>query len=129
MQIAVADIDGDGALELLALDARGSAALFSSHGKLIWDIHTGGAASASATFGDIDGDGRLDATWGTATGEVHAVVAISGALSPKVPATPPQGRLLTRRGIFRLPLGHALVCVCSIRTHKDDEHVLALTCS
>jgi FG-GAP-like repeat len=80
VQVAVADVNGDGFLELLALDARGSAALFNASGALLWDIHTGGAAAAAATFGDIDGDGRLDATWGTGTGEVHAVVAATGAL-------------------------------------------------
>lgn len=38
-QVAVADINGDGALELVAADARGNVAAFSADGSELWERH------------------------------------------------------------------------------------------
>jgi outer membrane protein assembly factor BamB len=77
-QVAVADVNGDGYLELLALDSRGSAAMFNVNGTLLWDQHVRSPLSQAASFGDINGDGRLEAVFGAASGEVFAFDAVSG---------------------------------------------------
>ena len=40
-QVAVADINDDGRLELVAADARGNVAAFTSGGKEVWERHVG----------------------------------------------------------------------------------------
>jgi outer membrane protein assembly factor BamB len=87
-QVAVADVNGDGYLELLALDSRGSAAMFNATGTLLWDQHVSSPLSQVATFGDINGDGRLEAVFGAASGEVFAFDAISGVCLPDQPPPP-----------------------------------------
>jgi outer membrane protein assembly factor BamB len=97
-QVATADVDGDGNLEILALDTRGSAALFNKSGHLLWDVHVRSPLAQPASFGDINGDGRLEAVFGSASGEVFALDAQTGAVlavsscfaaSCSVPGLPP----------------------------------------
>ncbi len=38
-QVAVADVDNDGRLELVAADARGNLAAFTAEGKEVWETH------------------------------------------------------------------------------------------
>ncbi len=38
-QVAAADINGDGAIELVAADARGNVAAFSADGTELWERH------------------------------------------------------------------------------------------
>lgn len=86
-QVAVADVDGDGTAELLALDSKGSVALFDAKGTLRWDMHVRSPLAQAATLGDIDGDGRLEAVFGAASGEVYALDAVTGALTGVVSAS------------------------------------------
>ena len=79
MQVAVADVDGDGALELLALDTRGSVALLNASAAVLWDTTVRSPLAQPASFGDINGDGRLEAVFGAASGEVYALDAQTGA--------------------------------------------------
>ena len=81
-QVATADVDGDGFLELLALDTRGNAALFNLSGSVLWDAHVRSPVAQPASFGDIDGDGRLEVVFGSASGEVHVLDALTGAHQP-----------------------------------------------
>lgn len=78
-QVAVADADGDGLLELFAADTRGSVAAFTRNGTLLWDTHLRTPVTQAPTFGDVNGDGRLDAVFGSGAGEVFALDAATGA--------------------------------------------------
>lgn len=40
-QVAVGDINGDGAVELVVGDARGNIAAFDQHGNEVWERHVG----------------------------------------------------------------------------------------
>ena len=97
-QVAVADVDGDSYLELAAVDTRGNVALFDREGKLRWDIHVRSPIAQPVTFGDIDGDGRLEAVFGAASGEVYALDALTGAcLMLAVSLAPPRVRCTPHR--------------------------------
>ena len=59
--IAAADLDGDGANELVAASWDGTvAALRASNGHTIWQAHEDGRVRASPVLVDVDGDGRLE---------------------------------------------------------------------
>lgn len=78
-QVAAADVDGDGWLEVFAVDTRGSIAMFSSNGTLQWDAHLRATVSQAPTFADANGDGRLDCLFSSSAGEVFAMDAQTGA--------------------------------------------------
>lgn len=78
-QVAAADVDGDGWLEVFAEDTRGSVAMFGANGTLRWDAHVRATMSQAPTFADVDGDGRLDCVLGSSAGEVYAMDAQTGA--------------------------------------------------
>lgn len=78
-QVAAADVDADGYLELLAADMRGNVALFNRSGAVLWDMHVRSPVAQAPALGDLDSDGRLEAVFGTAAGEVYAVDARTGA--------------------------------------------------
>lgn len=78
-QVAAADVDGDGWLEVFAMDTRGSIAMFYSNGTLRWDAHIRSTLSQAPTFADVNGDGRLDCIFGSSAGEVFAMDAQTGA--------------------------------------------------
>lgn len=78
-QVAVADVNGDGFLELFAVDTRGSIASFDRNGTLLWDVHMRTPITQAPSFGDVNGDGRLDAVFGSGAGEVFALDAATGA--------------------------------------------------
>ena len=78
-QVATADVDADGYLELLAADTHGNVALFNRSGEVIWDMHVRSPVAQAPALGDIDGNGRLEAAFGTAAGEVYVVDALTGA--------------------------------------------------
>ena len=84
-QIAVGDIDGDGWLEMIAADARGSVAALRISGKEVWERHLGSAVGAGATLGDVDGDGALEVVIGTFDGRVHVLEAATGKDKPGFP--------------------------------------------
>ena len=106
-QVATADVDGDGFLELLALDTRGNAALFNLSGSVLWDAHVRSPVAQPASFGDIDGDGRLEVVFGSASGEVHVLDALTGARQPRSRAD-----IATRRTLRRHLLA---ICIYAVR--------------
>ncbi len=60
-QVAVADINGDGALEIVAADARGNVAAFSADGSELWERHV---KSLVAQVGPLAKHlARLNDTW------------------------------------------------------------------
>jgi FG-GAP-like repeat len=78
-QVAVADVDGDGFLEMVAVDTRGNVAMLALNGTVLWDTNVRSPLAQPPSFGDIDGDGRLEVVFGSAAGEVHALDARTGA--------------------------------------------------
>jgi len=76
--VAAADIDQDGRLEIIATDTRGSIAAFRADASEVWEKHVGSAFTAGATLGDVDGDGQLEAVFGTNDGRVYVVDAATG---------------------------------------------------
>lgn len=83
--IAVADIDQDGKLEIVATDTRGSIAAFRGDATEVWELHIGSAFTAGVTFGDVDGDGQLEASFATMDGKVYLVDAATGNIKPGWP--------------------------------------------
>ncbi|KAI8106939.1 hypothetical protein M9434_001589 [Picochlorum sp. BPE23] len=83
--VAVADIDQDGKLEIIATDTRGSIAAFRGDGTEVWESHVGSAFTAGVTFGDVDGDGQLEGAFGTTDGRVYLVDAATGVTKKGFP--------------------------------------------
>lgn len=70
----IADIDGDGKLELIFGDYSGFLyALNSEDGTLLWEYETGTYCGSPATIADIDGDGRCEIFFTSA----HKVIALN----------------------------------------------------
>lgn len=83
--VAVSDIDQDGKLEIIATDTRGSIAAFRGDGTEVWESHIGSAITAGVTFGDVDGDGQLECTFGTTDGRVYLLDAATGVTKKGFP--------------------------------------------
>ncbi len=84
-QVAVEDVNGDGHLELVAVDNKGNVFCFDRKGKEVWERRTSGFTAQSATFGDVNGDGTLDVVVGTVTGHVWAMSGVDGSVLPHFP--------------------------------------------
>ncbi len=77
---AIADLDGDGALDVLDVSGDGAViALRGETGEAIWRAILPGKAMASPAVADMDGDGRPEAIFATIEGVVVAFDARSGA--------------------------------------------------
>jgi hypothetical protein len=83
--IAVEDVNGDGALDMIAVDAKGNVFCFDKHGEEIWENHVSGFVSVHPTIGDINGDGILDVVLATSDGSVWALRGDTGAVLPRFP--------------------------------------------
>ena len=57
--LVAADLDGDGAMEVVMITRRGRIAAVSTEGKIKWH-NTGATDAASVTFADLNKDGALD---------------------------------------------------------------------
>ena len=84
-QVAVGDVNGDGYLEVVAVDARGTVAVFDWRANEVWERHLGALISQGATLGDADGDGRIEVVVGTAAGHVHVLDGATGDSKPNFP--------------------------------------------
>jgi hypothetical protein len=82
---AVADVDGDGHLEvIMPVGCFGALRTYDGlTGNLEWDLQLGPRAQNSPSVGDIDGDGRLEIVVGSYDG---AVWALDGGLHSYLPA-------------------------------------------
>lgn len=70
---AVADLDGDGLLEIVVGSHDGNVICLDSSGKLKWSYETGDAVVSSPTAYDLDGDGHLEVVVGSSNGMVYAI--------------------------------------------------------
>jgi len=78
---AIADIDGDGKLEVVF--GSGDHYLYALNGEdgsLLWKFKTGGAIWTSPAIADIDGDGRLEVVFGSEDNYLYALNGEDGSL-------------------------------------------------
>ncbi|MDH3284355.1 MAG: VCBS repeat-containing protein [Acidobacteriota bacterium] len=64
--VVLADLDGDGPQEVLAVTHYGELYAWRIDGTQMWKTRRFGAAYGSPSVGDIDGDDRVDIVWATA---------------------------------------------------------------
>lgn len=83
--VAVGDLTGDGALEMVAADMRGNVVVINGAGETVWDRHLPGSLPQGATLGDVDGDGSVDVVVATTAGAVYALRGDDGSTLPHFP--------------------------------------------
>ena len=79
-RVTLADLrkhDG-GDLEMFVVDSVGHAVCWDHRGEVLWEQDVGGAGTAAATVGDVDGDGKTDIVFGTSSGHVWALNGENG---------------------------------------------------
>lgn len=110
-QVAAADLDGDGYVELIAADTRGSVAAFKRDGTELWERHLASLVAQGVTCGDVDGDGKLEIVVGTSSGAIHVLKGASGLPVKPFPFYT-QGRVMSPILLTRLhPNNPALTLV------------------
>jgi VCBS repeat protein/FG-GAP repeat protein len=140
--VAVGDVDGDGALDVVASGDGSVAVLRNDGGRLVaFDTITTGRLSFKVALGDVDGDGHLD----VATADVDGVVSVArnrgdGHFAPAVPETLGMRNAISIAmadlnggaaeivvAVQHLPLGAgALVVLSPDRTHGFTRTVQAV---
>lgn len=73
--IALADLSGDGRLEIIASTMDGNVSVLTSAGEPLpgWPVAVFGANRSGPVVADVDGDGSQDIVLGTATGQIAAL--------------------------------------------------------
>lgn len=77
-QVVAADLNGDGILELVAVDMVGSIAAWSASGSLQWQVHLSGLSVEPVTVASLRGDGTVQVVVATAAGVVHVLDGQTG---------------------------------------------------
>ena len=89
--VACGDVDGDGTIDIVAVDTVGNLAAFNGKGESLWDRMLSGSVSQAPTLADLDEDGMLEIVCATASGDVIAVRGKDGKGAPH-PALSPYPR-------------------------------------
>ena len=81
-QVVAADVDGDGALELIAADAAGSIAAWRADGTPVWEVQTSGLCAQGVTLTQsLRNDGSVQVSARVAPApSISIVIAIVVAL-------------------------------------------------
>lgn len=82
--MAIADADGDGEVEIYAVDLSGYLVCVSPKGQLRWNASVEERARRSPSIGDVDGDGVNEILVAGYSGAIH-VFAPDGRLKQRVP--------------------------------------------
>ncbi len=79
---ALADLGGDGALEIIAVSLSGCVHVLSGAGATVpgWPVELGERVIASPAIGDLNADGLIEIVIATENGAVHALTADGSAL-------------------------------------------------
>jgi len=117
-QPLVADLNGDGYVEIFAADYRGNTALFNHRGRELWERHTGGSVTQGATAADVNGDGELEIVFGTSNGEIHVVSGKTGEELPLFPFVVGDGHV--QSGVM------APILVTKLQDHTKAMHLVVV---
>ncbi len=75
----MADIDGDGALDIVAVDTTGTVLAHSpapeGSGQPLWSLDVEGSVDAPPSLADIDGDGTIEVLVASEDGRVAVIAA------------------------------------------------------
>eukprot|EP00003_Mantamonas_plastica_P018579 TRINITY_DN3036_c0_g1_i5.p1 TRINITY_DN3036_c0_g1~~TRINITY_DN3036_c0_g1_i5.p1 ORF type:complete len:586 (+),score=200.78 TRINITY_DN3036_c0_g1_i5:900-2657(+) len=77
-QLSVGDVNGDGKLDILAVDNNANMVVWDANGLETWETRLSGFPSQAPSIGDVDGDGILDIVVGTDEGHIWAVRGTDG---------------------------------------------------
>ena len=78
-QVVAADVDADGALELIAADSVGSVAAWRADGTPVWEVQTSGLCAQGVTLTQSRGDGAVQVVVPTVAGVIHLLEGRTGA--------------------------------------------------
>jgi outer membrane protein assembly factor BamB len=77
-QVVPADVDGDGALELVAVDAAGSVAAWRHDGSPLWEVQASSLSVQGVTIVSLRDDGAVQVIVPTSAGVVHIFEGATG---------------------------------------------------
>jgi len=77
-QIVPADLNADGILELIAVDAVGSVAAWTATGDTLWEVQTSGLSAQTVSIASLRGDGTVQVIVATVAGAVHVLEGRTG---------------------------------------------------
>ena len=81
----MADVDGDGSLNVIAVDSNANVVCFDAEGIEVWENRLSGFPTVGATVGDVNNDGVLDVVVGTNAGHLWAMDGKTGAYLENFP--------------------------------------------
>ncbi|MCX5759280.1 MAG: FG-GAP-like repeat-containing protein, partial [Candidatus Hydrogenedentes bacterium] len=118
---AVADVNGDGRLEVIAADSKGNLVVLSSEGKPVWTAHVPGGVVADSCPAavDLQGDGALEILVGDVSGTLTCLDG-AGKLEWRFSGDGSQMGPVLCADIYDVPGKEIIVT-------SHDRHVYALT--